>query len=503
MPITNVFMAAGWTPAALDLPRSVDGSGLLVGWSMEHEHHKAPIGFSFGDPDSTPEKGFVDPILLDGEGHLITIAPTGAGKGVGCIVPALLRYLGSAIVIDPKGENAAITARWRRSAGQKVVVLDPMGLTGQEGGTLNPLDLIDPRTATGVDDAAALVSALLPASSDDGRNAFWVSRGRQLLLALVLHVVTDLPPEARTLTKVRELAAQLAGDPDAISRAFAASRHPEVRMIQGNLLISARETLGGIVAFVQDGVDFLRGPQLQEAVARTSFDLDAVVRGDPLTIYLVLPPHMLGSHGRFLRLWISTLLALIMRRRRRPERPTLFILDEAAQLGTLDELRTALTLLRGYGLQTWSFWQDLSQIRMLYPHDWQTMINNCAVLQSFGPNTQRAAAESTEVMGFMTASEFLALERDEMLLQIAGDEAVVARRPNYLTDPIFADRFDANPMFDAAIDPVPAKTLTRFYLRPARRVQPAATDTIDRLGPADVNSVDRALAELIGREVEG
>ena len=75
----------------------------------------------------------------------------------------------------------------------------------------------------------------------------------------------------------------------------------------------------------------------------------------PLTIFIVLPSHMLSSYGRLLRLWIGTLLAAITRRRSRPAKPTLFILDEAAQLGELEELRLAVTLLRDYGLQTWGF----------------------------------------------------------------------------------------------------------------------------------------------------
>ena len=77
---------------------------------------RTPVGFGFGAPDTSPDTGFVDPILLNREGHLLTVAPTGAGKGVGCIIPALLHYDGPAIVIDPKGENAAITTR-RRSEG--------------------------------------------------------------------------------------------------------------------------------------------------------------------------------------------------------------------------------------------------------------------------------------------------------------------------------------------------------------------------------------------------
>src|SRR5271166_1286351 len=41
--------------------------------------------------------------------HILTVAGSRAGKGVSLIVPNLIWYEGSALVIDPKGENAAIT----------------------------------------------------------------------------------------------------------------------------------------------------------------------------------------------------------------------------------------------------------------------------------------------------------------------------------------------------------------------------------------------------------
>ena len=56
---------------------------------------------------------------------LMTIAPTGAGKGTGCIVPALLRFDGPVIVVDPKGENALMTVRRRRELGQEVAASTP------------------------------------------------------------------------------------------------------------------------------------------------------------------------------------------------------------------------------------------------------------------------------------------------------------------------------------------------------------------------------------------
>lgn len=73
----------------------------------------------------------------------MTIASTGAGKGVGCIIPALLRQKGPVVVIDPKGGNYAVTARAMREMGQQVVLLDPFKFTGVEKtDSLNPLDMI-------------------------------------------------------------------------------------------------------------------------------------------------------------------------------------------------------------------------------------------------------------------------------------------------------------------------------------------------------------------------
>ncbi len=488
----------------IELPEKLDADGILVGWSMEKMHQRSPVGFTFGDPDRTPDNGFVDPILMNGEGHIVTIAPTGAGKGVGCVIPALLRHTGPAIVIDPKGENAVVTARRRQEMGQEVIVLDPTGVTGLPSGSLNPLDLIDPSDASGVDQAAAIVAAMLPADLDSARNRFWLNRGRQLLTAVVLHVVTDLPPEHRNISKVREIVNQVASDPAQFAQLLSASRHPEVRLIEGNLRISASETLGGILSFAQEGVDFLRGPQVAASMAHTSFDINKVTRGTPLTIFIVIPPHLMESLSRVLRLWISMLMGLVMRRRSRPPTPTLFILDEAAQLGELSELRTAITLMRGYGLQTWSFWQDVSQLKLLYPLDWQTMVNNCRVMQSFGPNNLNAARDMTDLMGFVSAERFLNLAADEMLLQIAGDEVIAARRPNYLTDPIFQGQFDNNSLFDANRDPVPEPKPIREYLRPARSVVDGRLlPRRPALMPNRRNAIDQLIAATVLKSISG
>ena len=57
------------------------------------------------------------------DGHLLTCAPTGAGKGISGVIPNLLEYPGSAFVLDFKGETYAVTARARRSMGHDVILI--------------------------------------------------------------------------------------------------------------------------------------------------------------------------------------------------------------------------------------------------------------------------------------------------------------------------------------------------------------------------------------------
>ena len=54
-----------------------------------------------------------------GPAHLLTMAPTRSGKGVGTIIPNLLTLDRSVICIDPKGENARVTARARSARGAR------------------------------------------------------------------------------------------------------------------------------------------------------------------------------------------------------------------------------------------------------------------------------------------------------------------------------------------------------------------------------------------------
>src|SRR2546426_4691521 len=143
-------------------------------------------------------------LRVGGEGHVLTVAPTRSGKGVSAVIPNLLDYPGSILVTDPKGENYAVTARWRRGLGAPVYAFDPFGVA-EGGASYNPLDLIDVAMPEAVDDARLIADMLVLPAAREGEQAFWNEEARGVLTGLVLHVAANAPAELRTLTQVRAL----------------------------------------------------------------------------------------------------------------------------------------------------------------------------------------------------------------------------------------------------------------------------------------------------------
>lgn len=427
------------------LPASIPEHGLLVGWQGADASHWPPSGFSFGFMPKQRVTGRPDwtPVLYHGDGHLMTIAPTGSGKGVGAIIPALLRHRGPVIVIDPKGENHAVTARRRHELGHEVVLLDPFGVTGEPGASFNPLDLLRGPEAENEADVQMLAGLIVP-TTDSQRDPYWDNRARFLVSALMLHLDATCDSGAT----LKALRSALHGDNAAMAALADGMLRSGSSMVRNGahaLTMGSSKTLASILSTAQSHVADLVGPRVEGATMDSSFDLQAVVDGRPLSIYIVIPPQHMESARRLLRLWIGALFALILRRRRRISPSTLFLLDEAAQLGPLDQLRQAITLLRGYGLQTWSFWQDLSQLQSTYPQDWETLYNNCHVHQVFGITTMHLATSIEAVNEVHTAGELIDMGPEELQLAIAGALPLMARRPDYLSDPVFAGQFDPNP----------------------------------------------------------
>lgn len=430
-----------------DLAPCVRPAGWGAGEDLQRSERE---GFLLGRSRSNGRTGSL--LRYGGAGHLLTFAPTRAGKGMGALMPNLLTHPGSVVVLDPKGENFAVTAERRNRMGQQVVVLDPFDVTDgyAYAGALNPLEMIDPTSPDAVDDATALADMLVCTQGPAMDGGYWDTEARALIAGLILHVcqshprgscLRNLAEVRRLLTLSREEFATMSAEMDRSANTFvqrSADRHAQKESKEAS----------GVLSTAQAHTHFLDSQRIAGVMGSTTFDLARLkTRGD-LSLYLVLPPERIGIHRGWLRLVLWSVLTTLTRTPGAPERRVLLLLDEVAQLGRIDLLYRLHSLLAGYGATFWLFFQDLAQLSSTYPAEWQSFVSNSAVLQAFNVNdTQTAELVAGKLRGLMEPADVLGLDPRTSLLVRNGRPPVAACKLDYRRDREFEGRFQPNPLY--------------------------------------------------------
>ena len=401
--LLGVFSALGWWRAKFgefQASGGVHGSARFAG----AEEIRRSLGSGAGLIVGRENRRGGQLLRYAGEAHLLTIAPTRSGKGVGAIIPNLLTADRSVLCIDPKGENARITARTRGRFGP-VYVLDPFGVSGQPSAAFNPLAGLDPDSLDLAEDAALLADALVHDPPGQGGEAHWNEEAKALIAGVILYVVCEERIEARTLATVRELLTLSPGD-------FAASlaimqETPSagglVRRAANRHLGKSEREASGVLSSAQRHTHFLDSVRVNATMARSDFRFADLKEGKA-TVFLVLPPERLDAYSRWLRLMVAQAIHDLARSPARPAAPVLFLLDEFAALGRLEPVERAFGLMAGYGLQLWPILQDMHQLWGAYGKKAGTFVSNAGIVQIFNVADVETASWVSKSIGATTMS---------------------------------------------------------------------------------------------------
>ncbi|HEV7911276.1 MAG TPA: type IV secretory system conjugative DNA transfer family protein [Methylocella sp.] len=333
--------------------------------------------------------------------HVLTIGPNGSGKTRKLLMPNLFR-LGdwSCVVIDPKGELAAHTAVWRAAQpGHKVVVIDPFGVVEANYPHLfakhsdllrshgfNPLAALDPENPYFVDDAKALAVALI--RTDQSHEPYWPMAAQALVkgLLMVLRVKYGALASLGRLRDILGLAPKKLANFNEQRLTELGQEFPAIAASLSEFVSYSPDDreLSAIRRTAKVQTDWLDSPAMKKDLQGPAIDFSAI-KEQPTTIYLVLPPERLATHGVWLRLMVTSILLPLLRSVEAAPVPVLFMLDEFAQLGHMEVIQENYALMRGFGIKLWTIWQDLTQAKRLYKEQWESFISNAGIVHTFAP----------------------------------------------------------------------------------------------------------------------
>ena len=393
--------------ALLEVPTTFGSSRWADAEHLRAKGHFGPRGLLIGQAfDGYRMTRF----FYNGARHLLTVAPTRSGKGVSHIVPNLLTYPGSVLVIDPKGENAMITAAAREAMGQRVVLVDPWGIatsrTGHEPARFNPLDWLQLGDVDITENAMLLTDAIVqpPAAKAD---PFWREEAKALIQGLLMHVAVDAEFEGkRHLGTVRDLLLLSGPEMKAMFQKMARSPHQVVASTGARSLQKEEKLLANVLASAQAETHMLDSTRLRECLSVSDFRFEDM-KTTPMSVYLILPADRLETFSRFLRLLVQQAITVNARNIAvKPVKPVLFILDEMAALGRLAMVEQAYGLMAGFGLQLWGVVQDLCQLRRVYGEDYESFIANSGAVAYFGSPDRTSAEYFSALCGVTTVWNF-------------------------------------------------------------------------------------------------
>lgn len=412
------------TRSEMEAGHLLDGRGIILGLTDD--------GYYLRDDDKT---------------HDFLCAPTRSGKGVGIIIPTLLSWPHSVLVVDVKGENYAFTAGRRKKMGQIILKFDPTSLnyiddkgrysTEPEavGVKFNPLDEIRMGTPHEVRDCQNICRVLADPTGKgyEGANAHWTSNASDLLFALVLHLKWLKKNESVNITTVLEY---MASDrqglqhllKDIVERADIDLKHddtgevlkftnassdrlyfhPRVYQIFNKMASTPEKEFGSIRSTLETALSVYRDPIVAANMASSDFKIRDLMNSDrPVSLYLIVPPSDIDRLMPCFRVIVEILYKrntekmdfdIADKNTKANKHRLLMLLDEFPQLGKLETFETSMGVIAGYGIKALIICQSVMQINKIYGKD-NGIISNCEVQVYYAPNDQETAEMLSKTIG--------------------------------------------------------------------------------------------------------
>lgn len=344
-------------------------------------------------------------LMLPGQLHVLLAAPTRSGKGVGCVIPNLLNWPDSVVVLDIKQENFNFTSGFRAKHGQECFLFNP-DAADYRTHRWNPLGYIDPHPDRRVRDIQKIAQMLFP--DQDGQDPIWSASSRSLFLGVVLFIM-ETPAFPLTMGEVLR---QVTGAEEA-GKYF--KRMINDRENSNNRL--STECIGALADFIGTSdntrtsirktftsrLELWFNGVIDEATSANDFDL-ADLRKKRMSLYIGITPDNLARLQPIINLLFQQIIDI--NTRTLPESDpslkyqVLLLMDEFTSIGKINILSKGISYIAGYGLRMLPIIQSPSQLKEVYGQDAaRTFITNHHLRIAYTPADPEDAEEIGKYLG--------------------------------------------------------------------------------------------------------
>lgn len=352
-------------------------------------------------------------IIENEKTNLALIAPTRSGKGVGVIIPTLLNWLGSTIVLDLKGENWVATSSYRKKVlKQKVLKFAPYGLNGSA--SYNPLGSVRLGTMNETRDITLISNILMEPGAGKSKD-HWSNAATSFLIGVITHVlyvqkkkgkvaslgsVVDFltsPEKPMYPDKLQELKNYDYGmtfngvSDDEQREGVPEMTHPVVARMAAESLNKDEKEFAGILSSALAVLTLFKDPIIRKNTSRTDFIMDDLLNYEsPVNLYVVIQPDEIDALAPLIKMMISQLVGAICIEMEEVngESPhkhrLLLMLDELPAFGKIDKLEEAMGYICGYGAKAVVIAQSLEQITQKYGKNSQ-LLSHCSIAVFYSP----------------------------------------------------------------------------------------------------------------------
>ena len=413
--------------------------------------------------------------------NVLVVGGPGTGKTQFVVNPNLCQMGSNYIITDPKGEILAGAGTMLRKAGYKIKVLNLDEMS--ESDYYNPFKYLrqdrDEDVLTLIDTIVKNTDGPDKKSSDP----FWEKAEALFLQSLFFYVVYKEPEHRKNIGSIIEYLGKAQyelepGQKNEIDQMFEEleQENPGHIAVASYKLFraSSKETLKSIVITANARFGPFAISAVKNLFSYDTFELDKIDE-QKNALFLIIKPtktkfNFIGA--MFYTQVFSQLdyIANEVNKKKYGELtlriPTLFILDEFANIGKIPDFEKILSYARSLNIGIFPILQNLNQLKEMYKDSWETIVGSCDSFiflgandnftleyitkkigkqtidninnsRSYGKNGNRSKSEQILGRDLMTPDEIAAMEFSEMLLFVKGLRTYKGKKYNLTKHPNF------------------------------------------------------------------